>query len=237
MAKARIFLFGAGGVGKTTLLDLFVHKYPGKYSVISEVARALLEENKISQSDLQDDGVFWDLQIQIVRRQLNEERRHELAGFDEILPTRHGYILDRCVLDALVYASLRFPDRFTLLPQATTEIERAELLIPLTGDIQTSEEVIRRYRRSIIALVCPFDTNGASDDGVRLVMNSTELEEYTARCRLVLEALSIPSVEIAYRRPSDRLRLLEEALATISQHPRVNFTSGWKREKVVTKMD
>jgi hypothetical protein len=118
------------------------------------------------------------------------------------------------VLDTLVYSSLRFPDRFPLLVHAATERQRGELFAPLTGDIQTAEEVIRRYRKSAMALVCPFDSNAAVDDGVRLVMTRKELEEYTVCCRLVVTALDIPCVEITEQGPSDRLRLLEEAIAS-----------------------
>jgi nicotinamide riboside kinase len=216
MDTPPIFLFGGGGVGKTTLLNFYVERYNGNVHVITEVARPLLKERNIDQADLQDDDVFWDLQIQIARRQLQEEQRHELAVSADNLKARRGYISDRCVLDTLVYSSLRFPERFPLLQHASTEKERAELLAPLTGDMQTAEEVIRRYRKSTMALICPFDSNDAVDDGVRLVMTRKELEEYTERCRLVLTALDIQSVEIAVQGPSERLQLLEEAIASRS---------------------
>jgi GTPase SAR1 family protein len=67
MSTAPIFLFGGGGVGKTTLLNLYVEKYNGDVNVITEVARELLKERKIDQADLQDDDVFWDLQVQLRR--------------------------------------------------------------------------------------------------------------------------------------------------------------------------
>lgn len=64
-----------------------------------------MKENHISQADLTNDSVFWDLQVEVAKKQM--WRENELDGQD--------FISDRSVVDALVYATMRKPERFPSL--------------------------------------------------------------------------------------------------------------------------
>ncbi|CAB9503935.1 expressed unknown protein [Seminavis robusta] len=206
MPTGPIFFMGGGGTGKTTLLNMYTKQRSRELGVITEVARSVMREKQILQVDLSRDDVFWDLQIQIAQQQIEQERTLETSIVS-------NYISDRCVLDALAYATLRFPDSFPPLGSVPmTQSGQAALVKPLLGSSEVAAEVLKRYRGALMVLVRPFDSNDACDDGVRLVMSRKELDQYTARCRVLLDALEIPFVQVGKGKPNERLRFLEQCV-------------------------
>eukprot|EP00978_Attheya_sp_CCMP212_P049618 scaffold688127_cov67-Attheya_sp.AAC.1 len=131
---ASAFLIGAGGVGKTTLIEEYVRKTGTKAFVIKEQARNYMKDKNIVQNDLDNDEVFWDLQIGIAQLQLKREL--ELEG--------QQFISDRSVVDAIAYAATRMPHRFPLLSKPNKSQKRKpddlarELLAPLLKGLGSS---------------------------------------------------------------------------------------------------
>lgn len=199
------FLIGAGGTGKTTLADAFVAALSVDVSTIHEVARGVMKEYCISQSDILNDDLYSNLQVRIATRQLEEERKHEASG--------SAYIMsDRSVIDALVYSLIRFP--------CVVESENKGLagrLRELVGSEEAVEEVLCRYQSSLMVLLYPFDDNASIDDGVRLVMSNTELQNFTRQCRQVLEHFGIPFIELKEKSIKGRLDLLQKAIGSLER--------------------
>lgn len=200
------FLVGAGGTGKTTLSDLFVASAEGEENQIGkiqEVARTIIRERGIHQADLADDGLFNDLQVCIARRQLVEERKHQITS------SEHGTLVisDRSVIDALVYSIIR----------EDSDLQRTKNLVfqrlcELVGDECNGREVIDRYQNALVVLVHPFNDKDTVDDNVRLLMNNEELHKYTAVCQQILTLLDIPFVDLRERNKDVRLNLLQDAI-------------------------
>eukprot|EP00956_Cyclotella_meneghiniana_P040726 scaffold203469_cov66-Cyclotella_meneghiniana.AAC.4 len=200
------FLVGAGGTGKTTLSDLFVASAEGeenRIGKIQEVARTIIRERGIHQADLADDGLFNDLQVCIARRQLVEERKHQITS------SEHGTLVisDRSVIDALVYSIIR--EDSDLQRTKNTVFQR---LCELVGDECNGREVIDRYQSALVVLVHPFNDKDTVDDNVRLLMNNEELHKYTAVCQQILTLLDIPFVDLRERNKNVRLNLLQDAI-------------------------
>lgn len=218
----QVFLVGAGGVGKTTLMMNYLHKssHEATFKIISEVARQHIKEVGISQSDLEDHDVFWDLQVNVAKLQLEKERMMEGKQF----------ISDRSIVDAIVYASLCNIDRFPLLrkellcdsqkkdsgmfiPNNAAE----DLLNPLFQDSDVAHEIVDRYRNSLVVLVHPFNQKASEDDGVRKVMKGNELYEFTRRCRVVLGLLNVSFLELVDPAPAARVSALERAICSSAE--------------------
>jgi nicotinamide riboside kinase len=202
-----VFVIGAGGVGKTTLINRYITECGSKAVLVKELARTFMNENNISQADLENESVLWNLQAGIVKGQMGRE--NELDGQD--------FISDRSVVDALVYAAMIKPHRFPQLTRDNDSFrnDSAErLLSPLTGDSEAARKNVRRmvlrYRRSLVVLVYPFN-HCIVDDGVRLVMNEHELFRYTELCGRILRILGVPFFDLHEAELPMRVELLKKA--------------------------
>jgi len=102
---ASVFVIGAGGVGKSTLIGAYAQESGSKAVIIKELARDLMKESAIHQEDLANDHVFWKLQVGILLLQINREE--ELEG--------QHFVSDRSGLHPLIYAALLKPHLFPLL--------------------------------------------------------------------------------------------------------------------------
>jgi hypothetical protein len=190
------------------LIDRYITECGNKAVLIKEVARTFIRDHNISQADLANESLFWDLQVGIVKEQLRRE--NELDGQD--------FISDRSVIDALVYAALRKPETFPSLMSDDDwhKSDAAErLLIPLIGcSKETLDDVscmVRRYKRSLVILVHPFKYS-IVDDGTRLLMNEDELIDYSKLCCRILRMLGVPFVELRETELPKRVEILKRIL-------------------------
>jgi nicotinamide riboside kinase len=87
----------------------------------------------------------------------------------------------------------------------------------LVGSEEAVEEVLCRYQSSLMVLLYPFDDNASIDDGVRLVMSNTELQNFTRQCRQVLEHFGIPFIELKEKSIKGRLDLLQKAIGSLER--------------------
>ena len=118
----------------------------------------------VGQGDLSDNNLFWNLQTKIANRQMNEERKKKKSN------PNGTTISDRSVIDALVYAMLRFPDGLPTSNNASKQLNARQIVFNglslLMGDQALAKEVVDRYRNSLVVLVSPFDDSDAIDDKV-----------------------------------------------------------------------
>ncbi|RHZ52426.1 hypothetical protein Glove_461g58 [Diversispora epigaea] len=142
LPRKKIVLVGAHSVGKTTLANLIASRMNAV--LISETARTVMKKMKLSPELLRKyPQKSLDFQASIIQHQFEKEGqiKHELA------------ILDRCSLDALVYAK--------------TFCEKWEKLLEMPETCQC----IEHYKKSddyIIFLIEPQMTC-LKDDGVRMM--------------------------------------------------------------------
>eukprot|EP00977_Amphora_coffeiformis_P014749 scaffold4223_cov189-Amphora_coffeaeformis.AAC.9 len=194
-----VFLIGAGGVGKTTLVELFLQKSKGEFDLIKEVARKYIEENGMEQRDLKDKQNFWDLQIEIIKAQI--DRENDMEGKD--------YISDRSIIDALTYSVMSKPSLFPLLKPEGREIgEGNDNIIDREAGEDTSDIIDHVFG----PLLGSLQGEDVEDDGVRLTMTPDELGEYTELCRRILGLLRIPFLDMQEKNLDTRAELLSRAL-------------------------
>jgi nicotinamide riboside kinase len=194
------FLIGAGGTGKTSLMNAFVAASSDGVMTINEVARGVMKERCINQSDLSNHALFDNLQILIATKQLEEERKS--GSSDSAL-----IISDRSVIDALVYSLMRLPRG------VASEEYLADRLCELVGSEEAAHEVLSRYQSSLMILLYPFDDNASINDNVRLLMSNAELQNFTRQCHRVLEHFGIPFIELREKSREGRLNLLQKAIS------------------------
>ena len=138
MSNGSIFVSGAGGVGKTTLLEaLYADRryvtHFGAHALISEVARQVIADRSLKTEDMNTnkDDVFWKLQWWIVEAQSALEKG--MCGERQVFS-------DRCCLDALVYAILKFPSRFEKAGCLTSNGTKALKLLLSVGAVHKDDE-------------------------------------------------------------------------------------------------
>lgn len=208
------FIVGAGGVGKTTLIDEYIRvvRANEKPLLIREVARKHMVDNMITQKDLDNNETSWRLQCTIFHLQIKREKELDDQSF----------MSDRSGLDPLIYAALLRPNLFPLLMNGkegheTNDNVLVELLQPLLGDGEDSwrnaatNAMLERYRTSLFVLVHPFSEN-VEDDGVRKVLSSEDLRQYTNVYRRALQLLRIPFLDLREGELSARVDILRRAM-------------------------
>ena len=111
-----------------------------------EIARQIISDKSWSRGDLeQNDEIFFQLQKEIVRRQLEAENQ---------LASPFGYISDRGLMDAVAYT------HFRLGPEAAEELK---CIIQ-----QQNPAALSTLRESLVVLLGPHSVD-VEDDGVRLI--------------------------------------------------------------------
>lgn len=211
---ASVFIAGAGGAGKTTLIDHFIRESGSSATVIKEIARTHMVSNDIRKEDLRNKETSWKLQCDIVQIQLRREM--ELEG--------SHFISDRSALDPLVYAAIIKPNMLPLLKNEEPNWYSGasytlceEMFAPLLDDggdawREDVNAMVRRYRSSLFVLVHPFG-DVVEDDGVRTIMNRDELDRYTNLYRSALHILGIPFIDLREKELSARVHVLQRAIS------------------------
>ncbi|KAG2500165.1 hypothetical protein HYH03_001747 [Edaphochlamys debaryana] len=213
----RVYLVGAGGVGKTTLLWAAAEQLMAAgFETRSEVARQLLAERKVTRAQLEhEDETFLRFQEAVLRRHAELEAA-DADGCGSGSGPSARCMSDRSGVDALVYAAQRFGEGSAQL---------AELLA-----LPETQALLRRYADAEAAclhvLVPPFQPppapptpqpepaqadaaalrqggagargeaagggSAVEDDGVRIRSSAAGLWGYTAAVERLLRALGLP---------------------------------------------
>ena len=119
---------------------------PLRFVVFQELARKIIADESWTREDLeQDDEIFFNLQKEIIHRQLKAENQ---------LASPFGYISDRGIMDPVAYAY------FKLGSEAAEELK---CLIQ-----QHYPAALSSLRKSLVVLLGPHSVD-VEDDGVRLI--------------------------------------------------------------------
>ena len=230
----EIYICGAGGVGKSTLLAKFLErcKTNGGYvvgerkismnmdtiNVIQEVARRILNEKGITRSEqLNDKMLMWQLQGWIIKRQMQEALQNN----------KPVLIGDRSILDPMVHGLQMFKEKFEATMYSYfmkgDEIQENDytrfckwLILPFTDcheDFKQIIEMLSKYRNAIFVLVHPRPNQVVCNqyDPLRYPMCSEELEEFTTIYQKVLNNLQIPFINVINPDLERRLDMFEDA--------------------------
>ena len=233
----QIYVCGAGGVGKTTLIGKFLErcKLNGGYvvrkenkivinidttTVIQEVARRILSEHGITSSkQLNDKNFMWKLQGWIIKQQMQE-------AFQNNKPVLIG---DRSILDPMIHGLQMFKEKFdsSLYSSFMEENEPPEdkdcdtfcrwLFLPFTESEEDMKQImttISSYRNALFVLVHPRPNQVSCNqsDPLRYPMDVKELEEYTTIYQHVLNNLRIPFINMNTSDLQERLEQFEDSL-------------------------
>ena len=183
-----IVLSGASSAGKTTLATDWIERH-GEYDHISEVARAVMKEHSLTREDLKkslktpEKTTFLRLQKLI----FDEQNRRETSS--ESKP----FISDRGP-DPLAYVCLKKS------PEAADELAKTS----------AASECLKRYQKSLVLVLCPLATQ--SDDGIRMVQDREEQEQFTRVLRKQLQKHGIPYVYVNETDRKKRIAFLERAV-------------------------
>ena len=113
--------------------------------LFQEIARQIIADKNWTRDDLEkNDEIFFNLQKEIIRRQLHAE--NQLAST--------GYISDRGLIDPVAYAHLRLGS------------EPAEDLKSMIQQLNPS--ALSLLRKSLVVLLGPHSAD-VEDDGVRII--------------------------------------------------------------------
>jgi predicted ATPase len=195
-----IILIGASGAGKTTLAREIATVYDGKLLEINEVARELLRKKKISHDELklwtQEDPPKRFLQFQ--RDILREQAKQEIAMVQRnvTLPahSRKGFISDRSVVDAIVFAWL-----------VGGEVGGRTLM-----DDPNAVQAMSFYRNQLVFVVEPL--HQVQEDGVRLT--HIDSWRFTDKAKEILHDANIAFVTLPNLQLSERVELLLQSIMT-----------------------
>lgn len=118
----KIAIVGSMGVGKTTLAKALGQEIGMR--MLPEVARELIRKGyKL------DQGITSDLEYEIIKLQAELEKG-----------SWENWIADRCLIDALAYSSVLFPQNIPLIKVAKRELDRAKydiiIYIPIEFEIE-----------------------------------------------------------------------------------------------------
>jgi len=183
----RIFICGAHSVGKSTLVQAFLHKHT-QWKVIQEIGRGLLQDMNITRDDLEKSEVREQFQRKILQKQDEQEALLE-----------NNYISDRGI-DGFVY----------------TKLHCSESVFQEMSLSEVGKRSIVRYK-SKDSLVCVVNPHKAClvDDGQRMVPIMGELMRFTETLCGILDFWEIPYItidEFGLTSPEERLSALEEKL-------------------------
>ena len=215
----QIFVCGAQGVGKTTLINTFLQRCKYNNGVvknskkivinentttrIQEIARRILEQHGITTGiELQQDkNLMWQLQKWIIKKQIQEECQ----------ANKSIVIIDRSILDPMVYGLQIFKERFdttmyeAFMKEGDDALDDDEYCAkffgwffpPFVDDDKGISQIIasiERCRKAIFILVSPRPDQISHNehDPIRYPMVTEELEEYTNIYKKVLKKLRIP---------------------------------------------